>query len=495
VTTSQQGSVEPTAPGAAPPGAVPPEQQLDPRRFVALAVVLLAAFMDQVDATIVNVAVPSVQNDLRASYAGLQWIIAAYGMAFAVLLITGGRLGDMFGRKRIFLIGVSAFTLSSLLCGLADTPTVLIVARLAAGASAGLMMPQVLAIIHVGFPPSELGKVIGLYGTIGGLAAVLGPVLGGVLVQGDLFGLGWRSVFLINLPVGLFTVLAAARLVRESRSPLPMRADPVGMLLACAGVGLLAYPLIEGRAKGWPAWSFWMMAVAVVVLAVLVAHQRALHGRGRASLVALGLFRVRSFAPGLLVMFLFTTVISAFSVVWTLFMQDGMGWSPIHAGLTALPYSLAVAVAAGLSLQVVVPKLGRRTLMVGVVLVAAGFALFALEMSWRGTSLSTLDLIGPLLVAGFGMGCVVATVTNAVLTGVPVQDAGSASGLINTAGQLGGGLGVALIGVAFAPLPGAAYDYAGHGQSALWYAAGGLAVVFALLFGLPANWTRRPQES
>ncbi|WP_146058944.1 DHA2 family efflux MFS transporter permease subunit [Actinomadura rubteroloni] len=472
-----------------PPAA--PEVQADPKRFTALAVILIAAFMDLLDATIVNVAVPSIQRNLDAGYSALQWTIAAYGLALAVLLITGGRLGDIYGRKRVFLVGMAAFTVSSLACGLAGSPETLIVARLAAGAAAGLMIPQVLAIIHVGFPPQEIGKVIGLYGSITGLAAVLGPVLGGFLVQIDLFGLGWRSVFLVNVPVGVFALVAAARLVRESRSPVPLKADPVGMLLASTGVGLLTYALIEGRARHWPAWSIGAIAAAVVILGVLVAHQVARRRRGGDPLVALGLFRAPGFAAGLLVMLIFTLVISGFAVVWTLFMQSGMGWSPIHAGLTALPYSFAVAVGATVAFKSFVPRLGRRTMMIGALVMASGLALFAGGMAWEGTSFNSLEQAPALLVVGFGMGLIVAPLTNAILSGVPPRDAGSATGLINTAGQLGGAIGVALVGLVFAPALGAPYDYPGHGQTALWWAVAGTAVVFALLFGLPANWMRR----
>lgn len=487
MTTSQQDPVEPLGETHGDG-----ETQYDPHRFTALAVVLVAAFMDLLDQTIVNVAVPSVQRDLHSSYADLQWIIAAYGLTFAVLLITGGRLGDMFGRKRMFLVGVAAFSLSSLFCGLADSSGTLIVARLLAGGSAAMMMPQVLAIIHVSFPASEIGKVIGLYGMIAGLAVVLGPVLGGVLVQADLFGLGWRSVFLVNLPVGLFAALGAVRLVRESKSPTPPTADLVGMLLACAGVGLLVYPLIQGHADNWPTWSFVMMAAAVVLLVLLVVHQRARTARNRTSLLALNLFHMRSFGSGLMVQFLFGVVMSTFFVVWTLFMQDALHWSPIHAGLSALPYSIAVALAGGVSMQVVVPRLGRRALMIGVWLMAIGFGLFAMELSWNGTGISTLELLWPPLIIGIGIGCIVAPLTNAVLTGVPLQDAGSASGLINTAGTLGGSIGVSLVGLLFSPSLATAYDYPGHGQTALWCGVVGLVAMFALMFALPKNWMAPP---
>src|SRR5256714_434233 len=223
----------------------------DSRRWLALIVLLVAGFMDLLDVTIVNVAVASILRDLRAEYAQIEWIVAGYVLGFAALLITGGRLGDSFGRRRLFLIGMAGFTAASALCGLAGTPAVLIGARFAQGAMSGLMVPQILAIIHVTFPPEERGKVFGLFGGILGSASVAGLIIGGFLLQGNLFGLQWRPIFLVNVPVGLAAMVVAPLVIRESRSPIAPRPDLVGMALAVAGVLMLVYPLTEGRTLGW----------------------------------------------------------------------------------------------------------------------------------------------------------------------------------------------------------------------------------------------------
>src|SRR5215813_8147840 len=274
---------------------------LDPRRWLALTVVLVAGFMDLLDVTIVNVAIPTVLRDLKAEYAQIEWIVAGYVLGFAAVLITGGRLGDIFGRKRIFLIGVGGFTVASALCGLATGPTMLIGARFFQGAMAGLMVPQILAIIHVTFPQEERGKVFGLWGGILGSASVAGLVLGGVLVQWNLAGWGWRPIFLVNIPVGLAALAAAWFVVPESRSPAALKPDLVGMVLAITGVLMLVYPLTEGRRLGWPAWTFALMAGSAVLMAVFVAYQRWRTSRAGSPLVVLSLFRARSFSAGMMV--------------------------------------------------------------------------------------------------------------------------------------------------------------------------------------------------
>src|SRR6204780_1745399 len=228
----------------------------DPRRWLTLVILLLAAFMNLLDVSIVNIAIPSIQRDLHASYADVQWALAGYTLAYALVLITGGRLGDIFGRKRLFLIGVTGFTIMSALCGAAQTPGMLIGCRVVQGAMGAIMVPQVLSVIQVIFPPAERIKALAGFGITAGLGTVSGPLLGGLLIQHDLFGLTWRPIFLINVPVGIIAVVAAAILVRESRASQPPRLDLVGVALASAALMLLLYPLVQGRELGWPAWSF-----------------------------------------------------------------------------------------------------------------------------------------------------------------------------------------------------------------------------------------------
>ncbi len=422
---------------------------LDPRRWLALTVVLVAGFMDLLDVTIVNVAIPTVLRDLKAEYAQIEWIVAGYVLGFAAVLITGGRLGDIFGRKRIFLIGVGGFTVASALCGLAAGPTMLIGARFLQGAMAGLMVPQILAIIHVTFPQEERGKVFGLWGGILGSASVAGLVLGGLLVQWNLFGLEWRPIFLVNVPVGLAAMVAAWFVVRESRSPTAARLDLIGMVLAIAGVLMLVYPLTEGRSLGWPVWSFLLMGGSLVVLALFVAYERYRTRTAGSPLVVLSLFRARTFSLGTALWLIFWVALGGFFIVWTLYMQVGLGWTPLRAGLTAVSFAVGASTGAGLSVQVLTPRFGRRVLMAGALLNAAAFGGYAWAASHYGPDIESWQMAAPLVLAGIGFGLVVAPMIDAILTKVPIRDAGSASGLLNTTQQVGMALGIALVGVLF----------------------------------------------
>jgi EmrB/QacA subfamily drug resistance transporter len=442
--------------------AVP--QAPDRRRWLALVVILIAGVMDLLDVTIVNVAVPSVLKDLHATYAQIEWIVAAYVLGFAALLITGGRLGDIFGRKRIFLLGVAGFTVASALCGFAVSPGMLIGARFFEGAMAGLMVPQILAIIHVTFPPQERGKVFGIWGGVLGSASVAGVVLGGVLVQWNLAGWGWRPIFLVNIPVGVAALVAAWFVVPESRSPAAPRLDLVGMVLAITGVLMLVYPLTEGRALGWPAWTFLLMAGSVIVMAVFVAYERWRTKRAGSPLVVLSLFRARSFSAGMTVWTIFWIALGGFFLVWTLYMQVGLGWTPLHAGLTAVSFAVGAAAGAGLSVQVFTPRFGRSALMAGALLNAAGFAGYAWAGSHYGPGIHSWQMLVPLAVAGFGFGLVAAALVDLILTGVPVRDAGSGSGVLSTTQQVGMALGVALAGVIFFNLLASG---SGHGVTAV----------------------------
>jgi EmrB/QacA subfamily drug resistance transporter len=434
-----------------PVGRVAPDGQaaLDGRRWFALAVVLVAAFMDLLDVTIVNVAIPSIQHGLHASYSGIQWVAAGYSLAFAAGLITGGRLGDIYGRKRIFLIGITGFTIASVLSGVATDPGMLIGARIFQGLMAALMVPQILAIIHVTFPPAERGKVFGMYGAIAGSAMVAGPVIGGLLIQGNVLSWGWRPIFLVNLPVGVAGVIAAALYIRESKAPVALRIDTGGMLLATAAVLLLIYPLTEGRDLGWPAWTFVMMAGSAVVTGVFVWYERRMTARGRSPLIALSLFRVRSFTSGFGINLVFNLVTGGFLLMWMLFLQEGLGWTPLHAGLTALPYSISLAAGAAMSVQFLTPKFGRTVLIAGGLIMAVGAVVFMGTVSRYGAAIHSWQMGPALLVLGAGLGLIVAPLVDFALTGVPHESAGAASGVINMSWQAGTSIGIALISVVF----------------------------------------------
>jgi EmrB/QacA subfamily drug resistance transporter len=427
---------------------------VDPRRWLTLGILLLAAFMNLLDVSIVNIAIPSIQRSLHASYADVQWALAGYTLAYALVLITGGRLGDTFGRKRLFLIGVTGFTIMSALCGAAQSPGMLIASRVVQGAMGAIMVPQVLSVIQVIFPPAERIKALAGFGVTAGLGTVSGPLLGGLLIQHNLFGLDWRPIFLINVPVGILAVAASAVLVRESRAPRPPKLDPVGVGLISAALLLLLYPLVEGRQLGWPVWTFVSMAAAAPVLAAFIGYERAKGRRDGSPLVPLSLFRDRGFSAGMAIAVAFFLGIASFALVLTLFLQLGLGFTPLHAGLTFLPFSIGVLVSSGAAARLA-PRFGRGVTMTGALIIAAGMAGLIAIVHHYGAAVTTWDLAPGLVAAGLGLGAVIAPLADIVLDRVPKQDAGSASGVFNTGLQVGNSIGIAVIGVIFFGLLGA----------------------------------------
>ncbi|MFI1293068.1 MFS transporter [Streptomyces sp. NPDC020792] len=474
----------------------------DRRRWFALAIVMTAAFMDLVDVTIVNIAIPSIQQDAGASFSQIQWITAGYALAFAAGLITGGRLGDIHGRKRLFLLGIGGFTLASALCGFAANPDMLVAARLLQGAMAAMMVPQVLSIVHATFPAHERGKVFGLFGAIVGLGAVSGPLLGALLTEWNLFGLEWRPIFLINLPVGVLALVLGNRFISESKAPRALKLDLVGVALVTLGLLMLLYPLTRGRELGWPLWGYVSMAGALVVFAALVAYERSKAARDGSPLIELSLFRVKSFAAGIAVQTVFGVALGVFFLVWTLYMQVGLGWSPLRAGLTGVPFSIAVSTAAGMSVQKLVPRFGRKVLQAGALVMAAGVLLYIWESERYGLHIAPWQMALPLVVMGLGMGQIVAPLTDAVLSEVPREHAGSASGLINTVQQMGNALGLGLVSVVFFGVIGDRLAPAEVGpafvnafQHALVWVAAVLGVIFVLMSALPKRPGRQAEDA
>ncbi|WP_328538251.1 MFS transporter [Streptomyces sp. NBC_00344] len=472
-----------------------PEQtvlQSDRRRWFALAIVMTAAFMDLVDVTIVNIAIPSIQKDAGASFSQIQWITAGYALAFAAGLITGGRLGDIHGRKKLFLVGIAGFTLASALCGFAANPEMLVASRILQGAMAAMMVPQVLSIVHATFPAEERGKVFGLFGAIVGLGAVTGPLLGALLTEWNIAGLEWRPIFLINLPVGIAGLILGRRFIGESKAPRALKLDLVGVALVTLGLLMLLYPLTRGRELGWPLWGHLSMAGSVVVFAALVGYEKRKARKDGSPLVELSLFRAKSFAAGIAVQTTFGVALGIFFLVWTLYMQLGLGWSPLKAGTTGIPFSIAVSVAAGLSVQKLVPRFGRKVLQAGALTMMAGLLIYIWEAGRYGADIAPWQMALPLTVMGLGMGLIVAPLTDAVLSDVPKEHAGSASGLINTVQQMGNALGLGLVSVVFfgsisdrlAPsqVGGAFADAFMH---SLWWVVAVLGVIFLLMFALP----------
>ncbi|GCB48515.1 MFS transporter [Streptomyces sp. NL15-2K] len=464
----------------------------DRRRWFALAIVMTAAFMDLVDVTIVNIAIPSIQENEGASDSQIQWITAGYALAFAAGLITGGRLGDIHGRKRLFLIGIGGFTVASALCGFAANPEMLVASRILQGAMAALMVPQVLSIVHATFPAHERGKVFGLFGAVVGLGAVSGPLLGALLTEWNLFGLEWRPIFLINLPVGIAGLILGIRFITESKAPKALKLDLVGVALVVVALLMLLYPLTRGRELDWPLWGYLSMAGSLVVFAALVAYERRKAARDGSPLIELSLFKVKSFAAGIAVQTAFGVVLGIFFLVWTLYLQVGLGWRPLRAGLTGVPFSIAVSLAAGLSVQQLVPRFGRKVLQAGALVMAVGVLLYLWEAERYGLGIASWQMALPLAVMGAGMGLIIAPLTDVILSEVPREHSGSASGLLNTVQQMGNALGLGLVSVVFF---GVIDDnlrptqvgpaFADAFQYALVWVAALMTAIFLLMFALP----------
>ena len=439
-------TVSPPRAGA-PPAQIPAQGELDPRRWLALGSVMTALFMVLLDISIVNVAIPAIRANLAANNADIQFVVAGYGLAYAVLLITGGRLGDIFGRKRLFMLGMSGFVVASALCGLAQSALMLDLSRVLQGAMAALMYPQVLSVIQVSFPPQERARVFGFLGAVIGIATITGPLVGGLIIRDDLTGGSWRWIFLVNLPIGIASLIAAARLVTESRAPNATRLDLVGVVLATAGILLLVYPLVEGQVAGWPAWTFICIAISPVMLALFILYERSLPST-RFPLVQLSMFRIPSFRVGVAIAAVFIAGIPAFFFTFSLMLQVGLGYSALHAGLTTIPWSVGSAFASAMSTRVA-PRLGKWTIAIGSSLLVIGMLGLILTLHLRGTNVTSYDLIPTFVISGLGLGTVIAPLLNIILAGVPGRDAGSASGVLTTFQQLGGAIGVAVVGVVF----------------------------------------------
>ena len=480
------------------PGGASAGPSLRHDRWLLLAVVLAGELMTVLDACAVDTALPSIQADTGASAAGLQWIQAAYGLALALGLITGGRLGDLYGRKRIFLLGAGVFTAASLLCSLAAGPAALIAARAVQGAGAAVMIPQILATLHVSFTGSVRARAFGLYGTVLSAGSAAGPVLGGVLTQADLSGLSWRSIFLVNVPLGTATVLLGARYLTDSRNRQAQRLDPLGMILSAAGLLLIACPLSAGGARHWPWWTFTAMAAGLAVLAALVVQQRSKARKDGSPLVVLSLFSGRPFSGGLSAQLVLGLLSGLFFLCWTLFMQRGLGWSPSRAAIGFLLFTLAEIGGAWLAMPAIA-RHQRRVPQAGALLAVLALAVFRLLATTYGTSLPMTAMALPALALGLGLGMTGAPLTDLTLRRVDDVHAGSASGLFSTADHLGITLGTVLTGVVFFAHDPAATargtDVVNAFTASLPYVTGGLLIMWALMFFLPrpANpGTHRP---
>jgi EmrB/QacA subfamily drug resistance transporter len=426
---------------------------------------------------------PAIRQNLGATPSEVQFVISAYAATYAVFLITGGRLGDWLGRKRMFMLGVAGFTLASVLCGTAWSPGVLIAGRILQGLTATAMAPQVLASIRVLFPPSEQGKALGLYGATFGLANIVGQILGGALVSAHPFGFTWQAIFLINVPIGLAAFIGSLLFLGDSRADHAQKLDIGGVVLLSATLGLLVYPLVEGHESGWPLWIIAMLVASPVALIVFIQFERQLIGRGGSPLVDLSLFRKSGFAIGV-AMALVYYMLSAFYLTFSVYLQGGLHLTPLDAGLRTLPFGIGYFLASFASASLI-QRLGPRALTLGFAIQVVGFGMVILAVT--GALAGYLEI--GLVIAGVGFGVVMPSVIKAVIGGIDQRHAGLASGIVISTFQIGAALGVALIGGVF-------FSALGNGQEMTAYShafsvALGCNVAFLVLGGVLSLWLPR----
>jgi EmrB/QacA subfamily drug resistance transporter len=458
-------------------------------RGLATLILIFASFMDLIDGTIVNVALPSIRDDLSASPAQLEWVVGSYLLSFAVLLVTGGRLGDVYGRRRVFIVGVAGFTAFSLAAALAPGAGALIAARAGQGAFAAMMAPQLLSSIQTLYAPRERAGVFGIVGAVSGLAAVIGPLLGGWLVTADVAGTQWRSIFLINVPVGLVIVAAALAWVPESTSDRPLRLDVPGVVLATVGLFLLAFGLVDGREQGWPWWIWAMFGGSVLVLAAFVANQIRRERRDGSSLLPMHLFANRGYSAGIVTQSVFQGSMVGILLVLTIYLQTGLGFSAIDSGLALVPFSIGAFLGTGISVPLGV-KLGKVVTFVGAALQGAAVVWVVQVIDAHGTALSGWHLVAPLAVWGIGLGLLVVPLVDIALATVAPTDAGAAAGAYGTFQQIGAAIGVAVVGVVFFGVVGSTFTAQRMSDaidSASWVSVIGFAACAVATLFLPSR--------
>src|SRR5215469_15016043 len=397
-----------------------------PGRWLAAIVMIVGALMDMIDVTIVNVALPTIRHDLHASATQLEWVVSGYMLAFAAALIIAGNLGDLLGRKRIFLAGVALFGLASLGAGLAGSGAELIAARIVQGVGAAAMAPQVLATFRAIFTGAERGKAFGIYGAMLGFASAVGLVLGGVLTDVDLFGWGWRSVFFVNVPVAIGALIAGLLFVPQTKDPAARRPDLLGAVLLAGSLVAIVYPLLEGRQLGWPAWVWLLLAAGLAGLGVLGLLEARRKEQRTAPLLRTGLFRVPAFAAGLGIQLAFFAGMQGFFLAFALWLQAGEHFSPLKAGLTAAAFSVGSFAGAPVAVPLA-QRHGRRVLAGGGALMVVGIAGVALAASHVGVNGSPWPVVPGLVAAGAGLALLIIPLVNVVLAAVPVEVAGGAS--------------------------------------------------------------------
>jgi len=442
--------------------------------WAPLPIILAGTFMVVLDFFIVNVALPSIQARLHASAGSVEWVVAGYSLTSAVLLIGASRLGDRYGRRRLFALGLAVFTLASAGCGVAPSATVLVIMRLIQGVGAAILMPNVLALIGELYDGQDRLRALSAYGMVMGLAAVSGQLIGGALLAANPAGLAWRAVFLINLPIGVAALACVTRLIPASARGRGGRIDVAGTALITAAVTAVVLPLVEGRAHGWPLWTWLSLGATPLLIAAFAAQQRRLAAGGGAPLLAPALFSSRAFTAGLAAQLVFWCGQASFFLVLAIYLQEGRGLSPLQSGLvfTILAVSYLTASLRAPALTV---KHGRRVVMIGALVLAAGHGLLVGAVALVGAGGSVLALAPGLIVIGAGMGLGITPLATVVMNSAPPEHVGSVSGVLATAQNVGSAVGVAAIGAIF-------YGALSHGFGvALELGVGTLAVVLLVV--------------
>ena len=463
------------------------------KRWLAFTAVVTASVMDLLDSTIAQVAAPSIRHDLGGSYAVIEWLTAAYALAMAVGLLTGGRLGDLYGRKRVLLAGMAGFIAASAACAAAATSAELIGARAVQGLAGAVMLPQVFGLISDLFEPHEMGKAFAVFSPVMGLSAMLGPIVSGGLIGLDLFGTGWRMIFLVNVPVGL-AALAAGAFFLPAVPPRAAgtRLDLPGAALAGVAMFLLVFPLVQGHELGWPGWLLGMLGASAAVLAGFGWYQVRRKRAGRTPLIEPGIFANRGYASGIGFSLAFISSMGGIVVVFNVLLQAGLGYTPWHSAITTAPWAAGAFIgsaAGGMTMG----RLGRRVLHAGLVVEAAGLLVLAGVLREAGAGVSTADLLAPMIVGGIGMGMVFVPLFDIAMAGIRPHEMGSASGVLQTVNSLSMSTGVAGLGVIFFSLLGGGHA-AGYLSAAQWTVlatVGLLGSAFAVAFWLP----RRARET
>ncbi|HHO0108033.1 MFS transporter [Klebsiella quasipneumoniae] len=429
--------------------STPTIMQAEPRRWAMFVILLVGAFLPPLDFFIVNVALPAIQGELGASSSAEQLVISSYAAVYAVTLITGGRLGDIYGRGKMFFLGLVGFAAASLLCGLAWSPWVLITGRVLQGATAAIMAPQALASVQAIFPEAEKPLALSIYGAVFGLASVIGQVLGGILISVNLFHLGWRAIFLVNLPVALLVILCGLPLVKETRAQSAQKLDPVGMLLATVMLSTLIVPLIEGREAGWPWWTWLSFLAFPLLVSLLWRYERRLSQHGGSPLLDPTVLRAPGLGQGLAIVLLFYSI-GAFFLLFSVYLQDALHLNALNAGLIFLPFGVGFLIG-----PLLTPFLrrfaGNYLSAIGMGCETSGLAGLAglIAITMTGTSPPMLPLALLLFVTGLGQGLAMPTLVRMVTGRVAPEFSGMIAGVTSSTLQISTALSVAIIGGIF----------------------------------------------